>query len=505
MKPEDSPNDGNELKTSARIEGNHPTKDRTDSTIRPHHPSSLLNPVGELTGHRSGAEKERSCVEEHSLFEEVLASENLQKAWKQVKANKGAPGIDGMTIEEFPQFIREHWERIQTKLRDGSYRPSPVKRIYIPKPDKPYEKRSLGIPTVLDRVIQQAIAQILSPLYEPAFSDRSHGFRPGRSAHGAIDQWRKESQKRKRRCYVVDCDLKSFFDTVDHQKLMNRLRQRTDDQALLGLVGLYLKAGLILPNGKYEETGIGMPQGGPLSPLLANILLDELDKELEARGHQHVRYADDFLILCGSPRAGERILRNISRYLNRHMKLMVSEAKSKVVELSEAAFLGFSIIKRKVRWTAQSKKRFKKSIRTITKRTRGVSPDKVIRDLQLYIRGAINYYMPGLHFKEARDLNQWVRRRMRLYYWKQWGRPRTRRRNLLRLGISRSEVHKASRSRKGPWRLSNTSIVTRAMTNQWLSEQGVPSIEQQWINIRYPDGPKSTAKARDKVQGDLKA
>jgi RNA-directed DNA polymerase len=299
--------------------------------------------------------------------------------------------------------------------------------------------------------------------------------------------------------------LKSFFDTVHHQKMLNRLRQRIDDEALLGLIGHYLKAGMILPNGKYEETRIGMPQGGPLSPLLANILLDELDKELEARGHRHVRYADDFLILCSSPRAGHRILRSISRYLNEHMKLMVNEAKSKVVELSEATFLGFSIIKRKVRWTGQSKKRFKRNIRMITKRTRGVAPEKVMRDLRLYTRGAINYYMPGLHFGEVRELDQWMRRRMRLYYWKQWGRPRTRRRNLLRLGIRRSEVHKASRSRKGPWRLSNTSIVTRAMTNQWLSDQGVPSIEQQWINIRYPDGPKQKAKAGTKVQGDLKA
>jgi len=190
---------------------------------------------------------------------------------------------------------------------------------------------------------------------------------------------------------------------------------------------------------------------------------------------------------------------------NQRMKLIVNEVKSKVVELSEAEFLGFGIIKRKVRWTRKSEKRFKKSVRMITKRTRGVSPIKVIRDLQLYTRGAINYYMPGLHFKEARDLDQWMRRRMRLYYWKQWGRPRTRRRNLLRLGIRRTEVHKASRSRKGPWRLTNTSIVTRAMTNQWLSDQGVPSIEQQWIKIRYPDGPKPKSKGRSKkVRGDLK-
>lgn len=504
MKPEDSPNDGNELNTSARIEGNHPTKDRTDSTIRPHHSSSVLNPHGGSPGHRSEAEKERSCGES-SLFEQVLESENLKKAWKQVKANHGAPGIDGMTIEDFPSFIREHWEKIQAKLRDGSYRPTPVKRIYIPKPDG--AKRPLGIPTVLDRVIQQAIAQVLTPIYEPTFSDCSHGFRPGRSAHGAVEQWHRESltKKRGKEPYVVDCDLKSFFDTVDHQKLMSRLRERIDDACLLDLIGHYLKAGLILPNGQFEDTRIGMPQGGPLSPLLANILLDELDHELEARGHRFVRYADDFVILCRSPRAGQRILENISRYLQKRMKLIVNEAKSKVVRLSEASFLGFTIVKRRVRWTKQSERRFKAKVRMITRRTRGVSPGKVIGDLKLYIRGSINYYMPGLHFQEARALDQWLRRRMRLYYWKQWGRPRTRRRNLLKLGIGCHEVHKASRSRKGPWRLSNTSIVTRAMTNQWLSDQGVPSIEKQWISIRYPDGPKQKAKAGSKTKGDLKA
>ena len=477
-------------------------KDRTDSTIRPHHPPSALNPNGRSPGHRSEAEKERSCGES-SLFEQVLESENLQKAWKQVKANKGAPGIDGMTIEEFPSFIRKHWDSIQGKLRDGSYRPSPVKRIEIPKPDG--TKRPLGIPTVLDRVIQQAIAQVLTPVFEPTFSDSSHGFRPGRSAHGAIEEWRKESKRKGRKCHVVDCDLKSFFDTVDHLTLIHCLRKQIDDEALLGLIGHYLKAGLVLPAGKFEETRLGVPQGGPLSPLLANILLTELDRELETRGHRFVRYADDFVILCNSPRAGQRILKSISRYLRDKLKLIVNEEKSKVVVPSDATFLGFAIVKRRVRWTRKSEERFKANVRMITRRTRGVSPATVITDLQNYVRGAINYYLPGLPFKEARDLDQWLRRRMRLYYWKQWGRPRTRRRNLLKLGIGRQEVHKASRSRKGPWRLTQTSIVGRAMTNQWLADQGVPSIEKQWISIRYPDGPKQPAQAKGKGKGDLKA
>ena len=251
-----------------------------------------------------------------------------------------------------------------------------------------------------------------------------------------------------------------------------------------------------------------MPQGGPLSPLLANILLDELDGELAARGHRFIRYADDFVILCNSPRAGRRILENISRYLRDHLKLIVNEAKSRVVSLSEASFLGFTIVKRRVRWTEKSKEKFRSNIRRITRRTRGVAAERVMTELRYYIRGAINYYMPGLHFKEARDLDQWVRRRVRLYYWKQWGRPRARRRNLLKLGIGRHEVHKASRSRKGPWRLTGTSIVNRAMTNAWLSDQGVPSIEEQWVSIRYPaqpEFPKSKDGRATGRNGDLQA
>lgn len=503
MKPEVSPNDGNEPDTSARTGGSHPTKDQTESVNRPHHPCTATNPTGEARhGHGSEAEKESSRGK-NTLFEKVLDPDNLQAAWKQVKANKGAPGIDGETIEDFPLFFRKHWESIQAKLRGGFYRPSPVKRIEIPKPDG--TKRPLGIPTVLDRVIQQAIAQVLTPIFEPTFSDSSHGFRPGRSAHGAIEEWQRESEKKGKRCHVVDCDLKSFFDTVDHPTLKRCLREQIDDEALLDLIGQYLKAGLVPPGGEVEESKLGVPQGGPLSPLLANILLTELDRELAARGHQFVRYADDFVILCRSPRAGRRILESISRFLRDKLKLIVNVLKSKVVVLNEATFLGFSIVKRRVRWTKKSEKRFKANVRTITRRTRGVSPTTVITDLQNYVRGAINYYLPGLHFKETRDLDQWLRRRMRLYYWKQWGRPRTRRRNLLKLGIGRNEVHKASRSRKGPWRLTQTSIVGRAMTNQWLSDQGVPSIEKQWISIRYPNGPKSKAKAGGKVRGELKA
>jgi RNA-directed DNA polymerase len=395
-----------------------------------------------------------------------------------------------MEVGDFPAFMREHWESIRAKLEVGTYKPAPVRRVEIDKDGG--GKRTLGIPTVLDRTIQQAIAQVLTPLYDPTFSDHSHGFRPMRSALDAIEEMREEGLKKGRRCHVVDCDLEKFFDTVDNQKLMGRLRQRTTDPGLLALVLKYLKAGAISQQGHFEEQLRGVPQGGPLSPLLANILLDELDDQLEERGHKFVRYADDFVILCGSPRAGQRILRSVRVFLADKLKLIVNEAKSRVVKLAEASFLGFKIVRRKVRWTAKSQKKFKAKVKQITKRTRGHSPKSVIADLQSYLRGSVNYYGLGISFGEARELDSWIRRRIRLYYWKQWGRPRTRRRNLLKLGIGRDEVKKASRSRKGHWRMSHNSIVQRAMTDAWLAEQGVPSLEKQWVSIRYPNGPKKS-------------
>lgn len=419
---------------------------------------------------------------------DVLEPDNIAAAWKKVKANKGKPGIDGMEVGDFPDFLREHWEKIRGKLEAGTYKPSPVRRVEIPKDGG--GKRTLGIPTVLDRMIQQAIAQVLTPLYDPTFSDSSFGFRPLRSAHDAIQAMVAEGRKMGSKCHVVDCDLEKFFDTVDNQKLMERLRQRITDPGLLGLILKYLKAGAISRQGYFEEQLMGVPQGGPLSPLLANVLLDELDVELEKRGHKFVRYADDFVILCRSRRAGERIMRSIRRYLADTLKLIVNEAKSQVVKLAEASFLGFKVVRGKVLWTAKSRKKFKAKVKVITKRTRGRSPKTVIEDLQSYLRGSVNYYQLGILFGEARELDGWLRRRMRLYYWKQWGRPRTRRRKLLGLGIGRDEVHMASRSRKGHWRMSQNSLVRRALTNQWLAEHGVPSLEELWVSIRYPDGPK---------------
>jgi RNA-directed DNA polymerase len=451
---------------------------------RPETAKPTTKPIGEVRHVAAQAEKASSCDD---LLEQILERDNLLEAWKRVKANRGAAGIDGVQIAGFPDFLRRHWETIRRKLLDGSYAPSPVRRVEIPKLDG--TKRPLGIPTVLDRVIQQAIAQILSPICEPEFSDHSFGFRPARSAHDAIQAVQQKS-KTERRKWVVDCDLKAFFDTVNHDVLMTRLERRIKDRRVLSLIGKYLRAGVVMPNGKPEPTCSGVPQGGPLSPLLANILLDDLDQELEKRRHTFARYADDFVILCRSPRAAQRVMASIAHFIEHRLKLIVNRTKSRVCEIAESTFLGFTIVKNRIRWATRSKTKFSARIREITKRTRGVSPRKVMEELQLFVRGALNYYQLGMTYAEARDLDGWLRRRVRLYYWKQWGRPRARRRNLIKLGINRETVHMASRSRKGPWRMSQNSKVRAAMTNQWLIDQGVPSIANQWISIRYPDGPK---------------
>jgi len=324
---------------------------------RPEPAKPTTKPKGEVRPVAAQAEKESSCEE---LLEEILNRENLLAAWKRVKRNAGAAGIDGKKIVDFPDFLRQHWETIRQKLLDGSYAPSPVRRVEIPKADG--TKRPLGIPTVLDRVIQQAMAQILTPIYEPVFSEHSYGFRPARSAHDAIKAVQQKS-KAGRRTWVVDCDLKSFFDTVNHDVLMERLGHRIKDRRVLSLIGKYLRAGVGMPSGKLDPTYSGVPQGGPLSPLLANILLDDLDRELEKRGHFFARYADDFVILCCSPRAAKRVLESVTRFIEHRLKLMVNQTKSRVCELCESAFLGFTIVKNRIKWSAKTKKRFSDRIR----------------------------------------------------------------------------------------------------------------------------------------------
>ena len=326
-------------------------------------------------GAKNGAPRKRNMIEE------ILEPENLAAAWKRVKANKGAPGIDGMTVEDFPAFARGHWPRIAKAIGEGTYRPAPVKRAWIPKPEG--SKRPLGIPTVLDRVIQQAVAQVLGPLFEAEFSEHSHGYRPGRSAHKAVavmeDGW-KEGRR-----HAVECDLKSFFDTVNHDRLMNALREKVRCRKTLGLIRRYLMAGVVLPEGAREATPQGVPQGGPLSPLLANIVLDPLDKELEARGHKFARYADDFIVLVKSAKAAARVMESLARYCEGRLQLVVNRAKSRSAPLKSCevavakappfglpcgqavslrSALGYRLNNRaKLAWTDKAQRRFKERVR----------------------------------------------------------------------------------------------------------------------------------------------
>ena len=420
------------------------------------------------------------------MMESILERENLLRAWQRVKSNAGAPGIDGMTVEGFPAFCREHWPRIRSALMEGTYRPAPVRRVFIPKPDG--SQRPLGVPTVLDRVIQQALAQVLTPLFEDGFSPHSYGFREGRSAHQAVRHV--EACWKEGRRHAVDCDLKSFFDTVNHDRLMGQLRDKIHDRKVLGLIRCYLQAGVVLPDGTREATPQGVPQGGPLSPLLANITLDPLDKELERRGHRFARYADDFLVMVKSAKAAERVMASLTRFVEGRLKLVVNRAKSKAAPLKQCAFLGFQIGARgKAVWTATAHARFKRRVREITRRNRGHRAQDVIGELRRYVTGWLNYFGPSDTYSQVVELAEWVRRRVRLYYWKQWKQPRTRRGHLLSLGIPREEVHMATRSRKGYWRMSANSIVQRALTNRWLHEQGVPDMRKSWIVLHY--GPKA--------------
>ncbi len=460
----------------------HPMKGRTNEEgIDPvtDGPTDDARRRGESESHSGG---KHGAPQERTMIEEILEPENLSAAWKRVKRNNGKPGIDGMTVEDFPAFKQEHWPRIATAIREGNYRPAPVRRVWIPKPDG--TERPLGIPTVLDRVIQQAIAQVLGPLFEADFSEHSHGYRPGRSALQAVAVM-EEGWKEGRR-HAVECDLKSFFDTVNHDRLMNALKEKVRCRKTLGLIRRFLMAGVELPDGTREATPQGVPQGGPLSPLLANIALDPLDKELESRGHKFARYADDFIVLVKSANAAKRVLASLIRYTEERLKLVVNRAKSRAAPLKQCAFLGYRIgSKGKLVWTEKVQHRFKERVREITSRNRGHNIQTVIGELDDYIRGWLNYFKLSSTYTEVLGLSGWIRRRVRLYYWKQWKQPRTRRRNLLALGADPATVHMATRSRKGYWRMSQNEIVRHALNNCWLEEQGVPDMRAVWIALHY--------------------
>lgn len=394
--------------------------------------------------------KQRNALQENfnfELFDSVLTNENLRRAWKQVKANKGSAGIDGMSIDEFPEWAKTRWQQCKSSLLNGTYRPQPVRRVEIDKPDG--GKRQLGIPSVIDRVIQQAITQILSPLVDETFSDNSFGFRPQRSAHHAVIQVR-QIIKQKRRI-AVDVDLSKFFDRVDHDLLMRNLSRHTKDKRLLKLIGHYLRAG-IMENGVLLKSIQGVPQGGPLSPLLSNIMLDDLDKELENRGHQFARYADDFIILGRSERAGARVLESVTRFLETRLKLKVNTDKSQVVKSSQSKFLGFTFRRGQIQWHDKALKKFKQEVRTLTNRNGGVSMSYQLFKLSQYLRGWINYYGIANAYQQCVDLDHWIRRRVRMCYWRQWRKPRTKVRNLMKRGVHVQAAVACGLTSKGPWR-----------------------------------------------------
>ena len=416
-----------------------------------------------------------------NLLERVLSRDNVQKAWKRVKANKGVPGIDRMSIEDFPEFARAQWDNIRDSLMAGTYQPSPVKRVEIPKPTG--GTRPLGIPTVLDRVIQQAMYQVMMPIFDADFSEFSYGFRPGRSAHGAVRKVREYIRKGYR--IAVDMDLSKFFDRVDHDVLMHRVARKIRDKHILRLIGKYLRAGVVI-KGRLEKSREGVPQGGPLSPLLANILLDDLDKELEKRGHKFVRYADDFVILVRTQRAGLRVKESVTRFLERNLKLKVNQDKSRVSSTDNTNFLGFTFKGTKIRWSDKAFREFKRRVKRLTGRSWFVSMEYRYKKLSQYIRGWMNYFGISEYYRPIPEIDQWLRRRMRMCYWKQWRRPRTKIRNLRKLGTSLKAALNVGLSRKGPWRLARTLATQTGMTNKWLKEQGLVSVKERWVNIHYP-------------------
>jgi RNA-directed DNA polymerase len=411
-----------------------------------------------------------SPVEEEQVMEKVVDRENLLTALQNVKRNGGAPGVDGMTVEELPDYLKREWPNIRRQLMSGAYVPLPVKRVEIPKPGGGI--RQLGIPTVLDRFIQQTLLQVLQQEWDRTFSDSSFGFRPKRSAHQAI----KRSQEYLKEGYhwVVDMDLEKFFDRVNHDKVMSEVGKRVSDKRVTSLILRYLRSG-ITHEGKMINSEMGTPQGGPLSPLLANLLLDNLDRELEHRGHRFVRYADDCNIYVKSKRAGTRVLRSISRFLERHLKLSVNEAKSAVDRPWRRQFLGYTFSwKLNRRISVKSIKRFKDKIREITRRVRGRRIEVIVQELRRYLLGWQAYFNITQVRYILRELDSWVKRRLRCYLWKQWGRRGYR--ELRKLGVSRELAWNTAKSAHGPWRLSRSPALAFALPAKYFAKMGLPRL-----------------------------
>ncbi|MGF6999707.1 group II intron reverse transcriptase/maturase [Paraburkholderia sp. GAS32] len=415
------------------------------------------------------------------LMEEVCERENLKQALKRVKANKGAPGVDGMTVQALPAYLREHWLTIRASLLSGTYQPQPVRRVEIPKPDGG-GVRKLGIPCALDRLIQQAVLQVLQRQWDPTFSDSSYGFRPGRSAHQAVA--RAQDYIQAGHHWVVDLDLEKFFDRVSHDILMSRVAKRVGDRRVLKLIRSFLTAG-VLENGLVGATDEGTPQGGPLSPLLSNLMLDDLDKLLEQRGLRFVRYADDCNVYVRSERAGQRVMAGLKAFLTCRLKLKVNATKSAVAQPHTRKFLGFTFsaqaqVRRRIAPKALA--RFKDRVRELTQRSRGISVDQLIGTLKRYLTGWRGYFGFCETPSVLKQLDKWTRRRLRCFFWKQWKRGRTRFRELVARGVDRNLAAQTAGSPHGVWRLSNSPALSKALSNRYFRSLGLPSVGPSPIN-----------------------
>jgi len=411
-------------------------------------------------------------------MEEVLSRENMLAAYRRVVGNKGAPGVDGVTVDELESLIRQRWEAIREELFSGTYVPNAVRKVEIPKPGGK-GVRMLGIPTVLDRLIQQALLQVLQPMFDPTFSDHSFGFRPRRSAHQALDRAKQHIAAGHR--WVVDMDLEKFFDRVNHDVLMSRLARRIEDKRILRLIRRYLQAGM-MEDGIVSQRSEGTPQGGPLSPLLSNVLLDELDRELQQRGHRFVRYADDCNIYVRSRRAGQRVLDSTERFLKKRLRLKVNREKSAVDRPWKRKFLGYTFtmhFQPKLKVAPESVKRLKGRLREMFRRGRGRSLRRVIGELRPVLVGWVSYYRKSEVRNVFEQLDQWIRRKLRAILWRQWKRNWTRAKAMIRRGLSHEQAWTSATNGRGPWWNAGASHMNRAVPTRYLSQLGLVSLIQK--------------------------
>jgi RNA-directed DNA polymerase len=420
---------------------------------------------------RTAERKAESPAETDRLMEEILDPENLKEALKRVKANKGSAGMDRMTVDQLTDYLKKHWPAIREQMLEGAYKPQPVLRVEIPKPDGGIRK--LGIPVVVDRFLQQAVMQVLQSKWDGTFSEHSYGFRPNRSARQAVAQ--AQEYIAQGYTWVVDLDLEKFFDRVNHDKLMGRLAKRITDKRVLKLIRAFLNAG-VMEKGLVSPIDEGTPQGGPLSPLLSNIVLDELDRELERRGHRFVRYADDCNIYVRSQRAGERVMESITRFITKKLKLKVNSEKSAVARPWERKFLGFSFTAKEPqrrRIAPKAMERFKERVRGLTRRTKGVSLEVVVKELTVYLRGWHGYFRFCQTPTVLGDLDSWIRRKLRCFKWKQWKRGRTRYKELRQRGVNEALAAQTAGSPHGPWRLSQSPALCIAFPNAFFDRVGL--------------------------------